>query len=257
MNQRISVMLRFTLLLLLGMAVPLLLNPVCAKASTHLWPLSALHFEEPAPETATFKMTEQEFTTEIATRKLLLDDAYQDLWTNLSQQEQLALADAQAGWQNCCDKYAAALKAQLDQPVKVFYGVEGEERKTNIYKDTLLALLAQRTADLQCWALGRYAYGGPENLAEAQNRLATQTHLIEQAFVRNTYVMEERYRTAMWEAQQAWHDFMQLNQNFVACATQNNEAIIASEELLQVQRMYALTLLHKEGSVFFHREREE
>jgi len=61
----------------------------------------------------------------------------------------------------------------------------------------------------------------------------------------------------MQEAQDSWYAYFRSNMEFVKEVAKNGEAVRIAEELLQVQRMCSLTLLHKEGYVFFHREREE
>ena len=176
---------------------------------------------------------------------------------SLSDEQQILLKTAQSTWQNYYEKYEETLKRQLDEPVKVFYGIEGQERKTNIYKDTILTILEQRAIDLESWNQGRYGYLEPDAVEKAKKRLDGEKHLLDEAFGANIYIMDEIFRAQMQEAQNSWYAFFYSNTEFVEEVIKNSEIAKIAEEFLQIRRMYDLTLLHKEGYVFFHREREE
>lgn len=249
-------------------ACPLLLLIPClavlaaagpADASKHLWPLAAIHFDEPAPETPTFKMTEDEFRNEQSALESRITRACHELLASLPYEQGVLLNTAQSSWRDCFEKYDRALKERLDEPVKVFYGIEGEERKTNVYKDTMLAVLEYRAQDLERWSQGCFGYLQPDGLEDAQMGLSLSRTMssLDKAFGANIYIMDEVFRTPMQEAQDAWFACLRSNAEFVREATDNDEAAAIAEELLQVQRMYRLTLLQKEGYVFFHRERED
>lgn len=225
---------------------------------THLWPLAAVHFDEPAPETATFAMSEEAFAAALAALDERVAAAYDALFATLPAERQPLLSTAQTAWQACCAAFAAPLKAQLDTPVKVFYGIEGEERKTNIYKDTMLAMREQRATDLEAWALGRFAYpaqdkradNGAQALAEAEQELVV-------AFNANLYIADEKFRVPLMDGRDAWNAWQDADQALLAAITGDDKAVANAEALLQTERLCALTRLHREGSVFFHREREE
>lgn len=242
-------------LLLLFLSL-LLLTPQAARAANHLWPAAALHFDAPAPETATFTMTQEQFQAELTAAQLELTANYDALYAALPAADQALLLTAQTAWQSCYDKFALVLAQLLDSPVKVFYGQE-EERKTNIYRDSLLAMTRERAGDLDCWRQGRYAFLDPAGLAAAQEQLIAARKKLENSFGDNIYVMDERYRVPTQEAQQAWRLFVRDNAAFLAARTQANACVLNAEEGLQVERMYALSRLQREGYVFYHREREE
>ena len=245
------------LLLILIPCITIFIAAHYAEASTHLWPLAVIHFDEPAPETASFKMTEGEFRNEQSALELRVTCAYNELLASLTNEQRILLKTAQSAWRNYFEKYERALKEQLDEPVKVFYGIKGDERKTNVYRDTVLEVLEHRAMDLESWSQGRYGYLELAALEEAEKRLSRKMNLFDEAFGTNIYIMDEIVRAPMQEAQDSWYAYFRSNMEFVKEVTKNNEAAKIAEELIQVQRMYILTLLHKEGYVFFHREREE
>jgi hypothetical protein len=245
------------LFLFLFACLMFLIMPQYAAASTHLWPPSALNFDEPSPETPTFKMTEQDFMKEQDSFKLRVSMAYDKLLASLPDAKRSLLKDAQSAWQSYYEKYAVELKNQLNVPVKVFYGIKGQERKTNIYKDIVLAILEQRAKDLESWTQGRYGYLDPAEVQQAQEILNEEMRLLYADFLSNISTMERIFIVPMQEVQNCWYAFFQNNKRFIEGVLENSESARIAEELLQVQRMHDLTLLHIEGSAFFHREREE
>ncbi|ATW27668.1 hypothetical protein [Candidatus Formimonas warabiya] len=228
-----------------------------AAASTHLWPLAAVHFDEPSAETPTFKMTEEDFINEQDALKLRVTLAHDKLLASLPDAQQILLKNAQSAWQSYYEKYAGVLKNQLDEPVKVFYGIEGQERKTNIYKDIVLAILEQRATDLESWVQGRYVYLDPGEVKETQEMLNEEKRLLYADFLLNNSTMDRIFIDPMQEVQNYWYAFLQSNTRFIEDVLKNSASVKIAEELLQVRRMHDLTLLHIEGSAFFHREREE
>lgn len=170
----------------------------------------------------------------------------------LSGDSLFAFLSAQAAWQYCFDAFERVLKPQLDQPVKVFYGLPEKERKTNIYRDTVLTLLEQRTADLRRWHRGGWQRAEPYEQTVSQALIDADI-----AFHKNLYVMDEKFRNGHMAARAAWDVFYRENASFVLLVTEGDSRRLNSENLLQVLRIHDLTLLHVEGSVFFHRERED
>lgn len=229
-----------------------LLIPMCANA-THLWSPSALHFDEPAFETATFNMSEEEFTSLRTGAELRMSAAYDALFATLAAEQQTSLEQSQAAWQAYYDAYAAGLSILLDSQVLVFYDVEGEERKTNIYKDTLLALLEYRAQDLEAWSAGRYAYM-TTNVQDANTELRTQKNALVVSFQDNAYY---NFRASMQDAHNSWFAFQKANNAFIASVLPKDLGVQIMEELVQVRRMLDLSALHLEGSIFYHRDREE
>ena len=231
--------------------------PQYAAASKHLWPPAALHFDEPSPETPTFKMTEQEFIEEQDSLKVRITKAYDKLLPSLPDEKRSLLKDAQSAWQSYYKKYALQLRNQLNAPVKVFYGIKGQERKTNIYRDIVLAILEQRAKDLESWTQGRYGYLDPGEVQEAREKLNEEMRLLYAYFLSNNSTMDRTFIVPMQEVQDYWYTFFKSNKLFIEGVLKNSESARIAEELLQVQRMHDQTLLHIEGSSFFHREREE
>lgn len=240
-----------------------------APVSKHLWPLAAIHFDEPSPETVTFNMADDEFWSRRAALERRITRAYDELMVHLPHEQQALLGASQSSWRYYVDRAEQALKGRLDEPVKVFYGVEGKERKTNVYKDTILAILEYRVIDLESWQSGGWALPPGDALGVAAGDLQVQLvqalSLVDDAFGMNVYIMDEVFRLPAREAQSAWYAWLSCDARLVravaGAAAGNDEAVpataVAASQLLQVQRMYELTLLQKEGWVFFHRERED
>lgn len=71
------------------------------------------------------------------------------------------------------------------------------------------------------------------------------------------YVIQEEYRPKIKEAHRTFFDYLDSNQKFISLISQNDLNTIATEGLLQIQRMNYLTSVHYQGCRFFRREREE
>jgi len=218
-------------------------------------------------------MTENEFWSERLALEQRIAGVYDELIASLPRERRPLLAAAQLRWRDCLALFERALGACLDEPVKVFYGVEGQERKTNVYKDTILAMLGYRADDLERWREGGHAPGQPTtadlaaataaattaDLAAATADLASTTATataaataaLAEAFGMNIYIMDEVFRVPTQAAQSAWLSWLRSDMEFVGAAA------ATEEELLQTERMLGLALLQREGYVFFHRERED
>ncbi|OPZ65683.1 MAG: hypothetical protein BWY85_00408 [Firmicutes bacterium ADurb.Bin506] len=262
---------RICLLLLLASCLARLVAacPVAAvDSSKHLWPLAAIHFDEPASETATFAMTDDDFHSRRVALEHRIARAYDELAVSLPDEQRALLNAAQQRWLRYLELTDRALKVRLDEPVKVFYGVEGKERKTNVYKDTILATLEYRALDLESWCRGDYAHprsSAADSAADAadaagpgETQLTQALALLDEAFGMAVYVMDEVFRGPTQEAQNAFYAWLRSDVEFVRAAAGNDPAAAAlALELLQVERMLDLARLQREGWVFFHRERED
>lgn len=231
------------------------ISATCVFASDHLLPLSALHFNEPSFETETFNMPERTFLGKKDALQKEMNAIYGHLIKTLPNKDaKEKLIAAQESWLKFFSLYEAVLKKQLDHRVKVFYGVENKERKTNIYRDTVLILLEQRVMDLYRWIDANY---GHLKIDLSEEVLEKKVNLVNVAISYNLYTMDEKFRISTMQARDAWFNFLQTSREFVETATNKDQNKGLNETYLQALRMYNLTLLHTEGSIFFHTEREE
>ena len=237
----------------------LFLLPAAAGAeqeATHLWPAAALHFAAPAAESETFRMTEEEYAAALQRAELQLSEAYSAYHASLPAEQQALLAAAQEAWRAALELNEPPLREQLDSGVLVYYG-QAQEHKTNIYRDTMLSLREQRSAALLCWAQGRYACLPQAKLATAEEELAAARETLLRAYSDNLYVMDEKFRDPTQQARAAWLAFLAADQAFLQAVTHAETAICAGEALRCYQELSELVQLQRQGSIFFHREREE
>lgn len=229
-----------------------------AWAVSHLWPSSAVYFDEPSFETETFKMSEEEFQKRRDALTNDVEKAYLALVSILPDSEKNRLSNAQDKWRLFLSEYAASLeKQQLNSQVKVFYGIEGKERKTNIYKDSVLRILQQRVMDLQRWKAGNFEPVATPDLQSAEKSLSDLKEELKKHVEYDIYVMDERYRLIHDGAMKKWKDFIAAQTDFIRNSVSENKVKVLSEELLAYRRQDDLSLLQHEGTIFYRREREE
>lgn len=142
-------------------------------------------------------------------------------------------------------------------PVKIYFGVPGQERRTILYRDILLLLLINRITDLEDWNSGRlvrmdknFAQGLATDLADSYKNLQIKMGLC-------LYVIDEPYRAKISQAQQKFTTFLDSNREFVSLIAHGDDVSIQAEELMQIQKMTYITEIYYQGCVFFRREREE
>jgi len=242
------------------LAALLAVLPPTAYASNRLvtqnWAESAVFYSLPSDETETYHMSGEEFLFHRINLEDRLVYAYSALLHTLEGEQKQALIEAQRAWIDCYYAYIYALEQLWLEPVKIHFGVTGHERKTNVYRETILLLLTNRITDLEEWKEGRLvgieqagAVQAEENIKEARRQLRIDMGLC-------LYVIDEKYRYKITTAQNEFFDFLDANAAFVDMLTENG-AQAAGETLLQIQRMSYMTGVHYEGCRFFRREREE
>lgn len=227
------------------------------KNVTQNWAAAAVFYNSPAQETETFHMTEEEFLQHKAALESRLVFAYSTYYNRLQSSEKKLLEETQKAWIDCYYAYIEALEQRWLRPVKIFFGVTGKERRTNIYREFVLLLLSNRITDLEEWNAEKFvrmetdfAPAKTEELKKSKEQLQVDMGLC-------LYVIQEEYRLKIKEAHRKFYIFLDSNEKFISLMSNNNEAIITAEGLLQVQRMSYLTSVHYQGCRFFRREREE
>lgn len=227
------------------------------KNVTQNWAASAVFYNSPSDETETFHMTEEEFLNYKLELEAQLVTAYSTYYHHLSGPEQAALKNSQNAWIQCYQSYTEALAQRWQRPVKVFFGVTGKERRTNIYREFLILFLTNRITDLEDWNKGRLArtetamsISNAAAFEESKKQLQIDMGLC-------LYVIQEEYRPKIKEAHRTFFDYLDSNQEFISLISQNDINTVATEGLLQIQRMNYLTSVHYQGCRFFRREREE
>lgn len=224
---------------------------------TQNWAAAAVFYDAPSAETETFHMSEKEFLdykTELETRLVL---AYSEYYHSLPDAGQALLKDSQKAWINCYYSYIEALEQRWLGPVKIYFGVTGQERRTNVYREIVLLLLTNRITDLAEWNAGRFvrmedafAAKKAKTLEKAKKQLQVDMGLC-------LYVIQEEYREKIRASHRTFYDFLDHNQKFIAYISDGDEKVITAENLLQIQRMNYMTKTHYQGCRFFRREREE
>lgn len=227
------------------------------KNVTQNWAAAAVFYDTAAAETETYHMTEEEFLeckTELESRLVFAYSAY---FNSLPEPERKELEKTQKAWIDCYYAYIRALEQRWLEPVKIYFGVTGKERRTNVYREIILLMLTNRITDLEEWNAGRlvqmeddFALSKEKELEKAKEQLQVDMGLC-------LYVIQEELRPKIREAQQKFFTFLNSNEKFISLINDGNEKIITAEGLLQVQRMSYLTNVHYQGCRFFRREREE
>lgn len=225
---------------------------------TQNWSANAVFYDSPSDETETFHMSETEFLEYKVDMEMRLVYAYSAYYNSLQDDAEKELLErAQADWIECYYSYLAAYEQRWLNPVKIYFGITGQERKTNVYRETALLMLINRITDLEEWKAGCFANleegfskDKTEEVTEAKEQLQIDMGLC-------MYAIEEKYRPKIKESNRKFFTFLESNQEFVSLMTGGDAAIGAAEELLQVQRMDYLTGVHYQGCRFFRREREE
>jgi len=223
---------------------------------TQNWPAAAVFYDAPCPDTETFSMTEEEFLackTALESRVVI---GYSQLLNSLAREQQAALEQAQRDWIACYYAYLDALSQLWDDQVKVWYGTD-QERRTNIYRDVALAMLANRAYDLESWLAGCYASLDPAVAGDKAAELQQALTALQVDMGLCLYVTGESYRAKITAAHRAFYAFYDSNLAFVQRMRPGDQPVRVAEGYLQVQRMSYLTHLHYQGCRFFHREREE
>lgn len=224
---------------------------------TQNWEAAAVYYSAPCFETDTFRMSEREFYA----RKVALEEdlirAYGRCLAAVPEGQREALKTAQKAWIDCYYAYIDMLRQVWDSNIKVDFEVYGKERRTNIYRDIVLVMLANRVDDLNSWSAGRFADLGEGSLAEKQQELAEGRTQLQVDMGLCLYVTTENYREKMMTAHRLCHRFLDEDQAFLRLACGGDERTLAAEGLLQLQRMSYVTKLHYAGCRFYHIEREE
>lgn len=228
-----------------------------ANGKSHLTPLSALHYDDPAHVSETAKMSREAFEAQRAKLAEGVRKKYAGLFASLVAEEREKLKASQIAWSAFLEKYEKSLGYLLDTKVKVFYGKKYKERITNVYRDNLLALFEQRTMDLARWSKRSFAPLAFSSLADAQRAHDMEEKTRLDAASRVIYVMEERYRKDEFVAQKAWRDFEAAQLAFLKSSSKASDTDLLSEGALMKRRIKDLMLLQEQGLIFFRTEREE
>lgn len=227
------------------------------KNITQNWAAAAVFYDTWAEETETFHMTEEEFLeckTELESRLVY---AYSTYHNSLSDSEREALEEAQKAWIDCYYSYISALEQKWLEPVKIFFGVTGKERRTNVYREAILLMLTNRITDLEEWNAGELVRMEDAFTLAKESELKKRKEELQVDMGLCLYVIQEEYRPKIKEAHRKFFAFLESNEKFISLITDGNKTEIAAEGLLQVQRMSYLTSVHYQGCRFFRREREE
>lgn len=227
------------------------------KNITQNWAAAAVFYHTAAEETETFRMTEEEFLTYKTNLESRLVFAYSIYYNSLNAPEQAALEASQKAWLDCYDSYTDALRQRWINPVKIYFGVTGKERRTNVYREFIMLFLTNRITDLEEWNAGSYAKTETDFTPEKVAELEQKKEQLQVDMGLCLYVIQEEYRPKIKEAHRTFFTFLESNEKFISLISNNNETIITAEELLQVQRMDYLTGVQYQGCRFFRREREE
>lgn len=224
---------------------------------TQNWEAAAVYYNTPCFETETFHMTEKQFYT----RKVELEEdlirAYSRCLATVSGEQKTALQAAQKAWIDCYYAYIDMLTQVWDSNIKVDFGDSGRERRTNIYRDIVLVMLANRVDDLNSWSERRFARMEAAALPEKQQELAEGRTQLQVDMGLCLYVTTENYREKMMTAHRLCHGFLDADQAFLRTVCGGDENALTAEGLLQLQRMSYVTKLHYAGCRFYHIEREE
>ncbi|MDY4470231.1 MAG: hypothetical protein SPE28_06845 [Eubacteriales bacterium] len=243
-------------------AVLMLFSAIPAQAGdgrlvTQNWAGSAVFYDVPCDETESFHMTDDEFLCSRLSLENRLIYAYSAYLNSLDGDEREALVASQKAWIRCYYAYDEALKQLWLEPVKIYFGVTGQERRTNVYREAMLLLLINRITDLEEWSKGRLvrldagmAEQKAAELEEALTRLRVKMGLC-------LYVIQEEYRPRIMDAHRAYFDFFDANGAFLELISKGDRSALLGEKLLQANRMAYITGVHYQGCRFFRREREE
>ena len=256
--RRIRCGLIWVLCLMLGLtAVSDITYAADGQNVTQNWSAEAAFYSASCEETETFHRTEGDFLQykrELEARLIL---AYSTYYHQLSGEARTALKDAQKMWIDCYYLYIEALEQRWTQPVKIYFGITSKERKTNIYRDYILLMLMNRITDLEEWRQGRVSNLEEDFLGMQTKRLEEDKEQLQVDMGLCLYVIQEEFRPKIRKAHASFYDFLDKNREFVAEISNQDETVIAAEELKQVQQMSYLTQEFYQGCRFFRREREE
>ena len=250
-------------LLILALLLTMCMETVSAAASenpfniTVNWEAAAVYYNTPCFESETFHMSEEDFYKRKVEMEKDLILAYSRCLSTVSGEAREALKAAQKAWIDCYYAYIDMLLQVWDSNIKVDFEVYGRERRTNIYRDTVLVMLGNRIDDLNCWARRRFAYMDPAMVAEKQQELIDDKTQLQVNMGLCLYVTTENYRAKMMTAHRAFYKFVDADQAFLRTLCGEDANILTSEGMLQVQRMSYITLIHYAGCRFYHIEREE
>lgn len=227
------------------------------KNITQNWAAAAVFYNTTADETETYHMTDEEFINTKTELESRLVYAYSTYYNKLPEAEGEALKEAQKAWIDCYYSYVSALEQRWLEPVKIFFGVTGKERRTNVYREFILLLLTNRITDLEEWNAGEFAEMEDAFAPFKKSELEKEKEQLQVDMGLCLYVIQEEYRQKIKAAHKKFFTFLESDERFISLITNENEIIITAEGLLQVQRMSYLTSVHYQGCRFFRREREE
>jgi hypothetical protein len=223
-----------------------------ADGAEHIMSPSALRFDEPAPESAAAAMSHGEYGRAIAGLKRLMDGLYRDAASALSGEALAALEKSQEAWLDFAEKYDRALGNTLDARIKIFYGVSGKERFTNVRRESVMAIYRHRILDLR-----GAAGGGPKIPAAATASPERRMAEFDARFGGVVYPTPEKYRPGEYEWAKAWRRFRDAHEVFL-CKFYGDGAPEARNEMdLAYRRILGLMETQEEGLRFFRHEREE
>lgn len=233
---------------------------VCASDGlnvTQNWAAEAAFYSAPSEETETFRMTEEEFLEKKTELESRLVNAYSIFCRQVPEDCKEALQTAQKAWIDCYYAYIEALEQRWTEPVKIYFGITGKERKTNVYREYVLLMLINRITDLEEWAKGQLAKAETEYLALETERMEEARDQLQVDMGLCLYVIQEEYRQKIRAAHSSFFTFLESNTDFVSLLADGEESAVVSEEYLQIQKMSYLTQVYYQGCRFFRREREE
>ena len=120
-----------------------------------------------------------------------------------------------------------------------------------------MLMLMNRITDLEEWRQGRVSNLEEDFLGMQTKRLEEDKEQLQVDMGLCLYVIQEEFRPKIRKAHASFYDFLDKNREFVAEISNQDETVIAAEELKQVQQMSYLTQEFYQGCRFFRREREE
>jgi hypothetical protein len=224
-----------------------------SDAAEHIMSQSALHFSEPAPRSFTADMSKDEYAGKLSDVRDEIDERYARLAGTLGETGLEELKKAQSAWEVFVSKYELALGNMLNSTIKVYYGVKGRERFTNVYREITLTLHRHRMIDLARWA------------APGSKRTSFKSDVLEEEWVKSfnilgpsvIYLTPERNRPDQYAVENAWRNYLSAQLDFLRVLHDHYEKSVEDEKQLMMNRMFDLMSLQEEGLLFFRSEREE
>lgn len=230
--------------------------PPAISVSNHLIPMPAVNFAKDSSSTANARLSPKEYERKISFLRKIYEHEYKNLARTLDNDEMALLSESREKRERFFFSLQKTLSFQLNTPVKVFYGIKGRERVTNVYRDASVAVMEQGISDLRRWSKGNFAPLKIKENSSAERKLANEEYLFNERASRNIYLMYERYRREEYASQAAWREFRDAQLLFIGKMTKSSHDL-TEERILMLRRINNIRTLQAEGLVFFKQEREE